>query len=582
MTYARDTLESQYDDSGLSLVCRERCSCRTINIYTPSSQSGECGPLDESSLGDEAAGMKELADDDIDTLSLHSAKWGSHDVYSHENEGAGAKELLREWGAQDACLLKDERAKSNELTDNSIHSVFSDAISHDEDINSAMILQVAKQDGETSTVNLAAATNSKSVSLKHWIKQALRFIGDDGKHAAASQTYLVAALKIAKSLADQIVEAEELFQQYGSTTKLDLLPTSQDWATYVTVQLRESGNFGIMDDELVSLPDNKKLESSEKGEEPVTQEPEFMHQSSLDAGKATEPEKRTTSMERSNAQGVGAKLEPPIDILDTQDSAHQADIANPSHFDIISAKIQCHNIEKCGKYNGSPAKESLRRMFYLGLVFYELFSGGEHPPSNLCDLALCDDAFVSLSTLTLSNTKNEEQPRDRNAKRHQGPSSSGGEVGLCGLSSEYLRSVGITSPICNLILTLLDCVYGDSSGNETYTNMSHLVSDLQLMIGNPFKFAQGLDMDKLSGSGLQIHDIEIPRDEELETLKSCYDRSKSGSLEVAIIEGESGSGKSWLAHRVGSYVISEGGVFLTGKFDQTHQSQPFSGKQLCA
>ena len=32
LTYARDTLESQYDDSGLSLVCRERCSCRTINI----------------------------------------------------------------------------------------------------------------------------------------------------------------------------------------------------------------------------------------------------------------------------------------------------------------------------------------------------------------------------------------------------------------------------------------------------------------------------------------------------------------------------------------------------------------------
>ena len=87
-------------------------------------------------------------------------------------------------------------------------------------------------------------------------------------------------------------------------------------------------------------------------------------------------------------------------------------------------------------------------------------------------------------------------------------------------------------------------------------------------------------MDKLSLSGLPVNEIEIPREEEFEAIKLCFSRCISGSCEVAIISGQSGSGKSWLAYRVGHFVISQGGLFLTGKFDLMNQGKPFSGKNL--
>lgn len=51
----------------------------------------------------------------------------------------------------------------------------------------------------------------------------------------------------------------------------------------------------------------------------------------------------------------------------------------------------------------------------------------------------------------------------------------------------------------------------------------------------------------------------------------------SGTCELVLVAGESGVGKSWLAnHHIGSFVIEQGGVFLTGKFDQLKgSSKPF-------
>eukprot|EP00956_Cyclotella_meneghiniana_P001108 scaffold1292_cov71-Cyclotella_meneghiniana.AAC.8 len=159
-------------------------------------------------------------------------------------------------------------------------------------------------------------------------------------------------------------------------------------------------------------------------------------------------------------------------------------------------------------------------------------------------------------------------------KRHQGQSSS--NLRLCESSCEYLRLMGITGPICDLIFNMLDSVHGYLSGNESYTNMAQVAYDLQLMIDKPSKFQRGLDMDKVSVSGLPINDIDIPREEEFEAIKSCYNRSISGLCEIAIIRGESGTGKSWLAYRVGKFAISSGGLVLAGKFDQMHEAKPFS------
>lgn len=139
-----------------------------------------------------------------------------------------------------------------------------------------------------------------------------------------------------------------------------------------------------------------------------------------------------------------------------------------------------------------------------------------------------------------------------------------------------MELIGIKSPICRLIFNMLNSVHGDFSGNESYTNMIDVASDLKLMIDRPSKFLQRLDVDKLSMSGLPMNEIEIPREAEFEAIKSCFNRCISESCEIGIIEGGSGTGKSWLAYSVGSYVISEGSLFLTGKFDQMQQPKPFS------
>jgi predicted ATPase len=49
----------------------------------------------------------------------------------------------------------------------------------------------------------------------------------------------------------------------------------------------------------------------------------------------------------------------------------------------------------------------------------------------------------------------------------------------------------------------------------------------------------------------------------------------TSSREFAIIQGEYGTGKSMHAHKVGALIISEGGIFLMGKFDPM-SPRPFS------
>jgi hypothetical protein len=242
-----------------------------------------------------------------------------------------------------------------------------------------------------------------------------------------------------------------------------------------------------------------------------------------------------------------------------------------NYLSVDSAEIKCpeHNSAR----NQNSSQEKLQRMYRLALLFYELFSGGQRPTSELRSLASFDGAFVSLSTSTL--IKEEDYPSSNEPKRYQGPSGSNRKVGLCKLSFEYLKFMGIPSSLCYLVLNILDCVHGDLCGNECYTSVSDIASDLQLMLDQP-KFLQGLDQIAMSSPGSQLKEISISRKQEIESILSCYDRCVSVSSEIAILKGASGAGKSFLTQLVGSFIISKGGLFLMGKFDQMQQSRPFS------
>jgi hypothetical protein len=87
-----------------------------------------------------------------------------------------------------------------------------------------------------------AGNNLKSILLRQWIKHSLQFIGDkNGNRATLSSDYLESSIRVAISLADQIILAEEL-GSFGISEKFDVLPTGScvDWAKYTTVQLKDN------------------------------------------------------------------------------------------------------------------------------------------------------------------------------------------------------------------------------------------------------------------------------------------------------------------------------------------------------
>ena len=123
---------------------------------------------------------------------------------------------------------------------------------------------------------------------------------------------------------------------------------------------------------------------------------------------------------------------------------------------------------------------------------------------------------------------------------------------------------------------MLDCIHGDLSGRDSYSKMNDVTHDLQLMMDKPSKFLlHSFHTGMQSFSEDQIKETFMPRGDEFAKVQACYRRSITNSCEVAIITGESGTGKSWLAERVGRFVMAEGGLFLIGKF-QMNEAAPFS------
>jgi hypothetical protein len=210
-------------------------------------------------------------------------------------------------------------------------------------------------------------------------------------------------------------------------------------------------------------------------------------------------------------------------------------------------------------------------LFYLGLVFYELFSGGETPPTILHDLACQNGAFVSLPRLSLcepsSSGGNESS---RNLKRQQGPNK---EMGLCQISSTYLSFRSVPGPLCNLVSNMLDCIHGDLAGKESYTELDEVISDIKLMT-KKHTLLRGLEIEHLNLSGLPLNEFVIVRKEQ-ESIISSF-RKCLHQQTVAVILGSAGSGKSFLTRQVGACIAAEGGMVLRTKFDVIKQGRPFA------
>jgi predicted ATPase len=398
------------------------------------------------------------------------------------------------------------------------------------------------------------------IPLRHWISSVKLCIGDnEGMSVVRSRVFVKSALLIATFLAEQLTNDDFIeFVPIGSTC---------DWAESVTVKLKKD-QFDTFYQELdADYPNNSSQQngerkfSVEKGKDSITELASFEERHGL-----CRPDESDLPKSACNDQAI---------------TLHSKNL-NCIHVEY--AEIHCPDSKPSYVPQHDANKENAKRLFYLGLVFYELFSGGELPPTTLQNLASCDGAFVSLSSMALvKKCANDDQDLSYddqdfviNTKHHQGPSASEDEIGLCQLSCEYLKFIGVTGNLCHLILNMLNAVYGDSGGDECYSHITDVTADLKLMLSGPSKFLWGLNISSISSTGLQLCEMDIPREHEFQSIKYCFQRCAAGSCEIFVIKGESGSGKTWLAQRAVSFIVGEGGVLLSGKFDQMDQSKPFS------
>ncbi|MBC7879632.1 MAG: response regulator [Anaerolineales bacterium] len=74
----------------------------------------------------------------------------------------------------------------------------------------------------------------------------------------------------------------------------------------------------------------------------------------------------------------------------------------------------------------------------------------------------------------------------------------------------------------------------------------------------------------------QISQKLFGREKEVEQMRSAFDHVKKGKLEVFIIKGYTGSGKTALANEIQAYVTQQNGYFISGRFDQLNQNVPYS------
>lgn len=384
-----------------------------------------------------------------------------------------------------------------------------------------------------------------NIPLRQWIKGALKVSEDRG---SLSSAYLNSSLRIAVFITKQIREAENPSSLLNA---LDVLPppfpvTCMDWADCVTVNLNSGDQ---------SLPfDSDGVGAIYPG-----------------------------ANER--ADTVDALIDECARYLD-EDCAQTSSTwtANSrSYLDVDWAQLSCGGYENNITTQTDSSREKLHRIYSLGLVFYELFSGGLLPPPDLLvvsspnggDLAVIGEGLESTDfgtqgasvdfagalnisdgagtgmamgdvsggsynsnigghcTDSISNKRRQSSRSFMSSRQGHGSS----QV-LCHVSTEPLKMQGVPAPLCELVCNMIDAVNGNFRGNDTYNEISDVTEDLELMLYKPSLYLHDLDVEKLSRTGLELDGSVFAQDDEFAALQGAYQISLAGSCELAVIAGK--------------------------------------------
>ncbi|HEY8025332.1 MAG TPA: AAA family ATPase [Burkholderiaceae bacterium] len=128
--------------------------------------------------------------------------------------------------------------------------------------------------------------------------------------------------------------------------------------------------------------------------------------------------------------------------------------------------------------------------------------------------------------------------------------------------------------LCDIVLKLIS-----KNAEDRYQSLEGLAADLRRCIDG-IEGSGGIDRFKLGehdvSERLQMPQKLYGREVEVAQLLAAFDRIAEGGVELLLVTGYSGIGKSSLVHEAHKPVAARRGYFICGKFDQFKRNVPYS------
>jgi hypothetical protein len=213
----------------------------------------------------------------------------------------------------------------------------------------------------------------------------------------------------------------------------------------------------------------------------------------------------------------------------------QEEISQPVATDAVAGSLAYIAPEQTGRMNRSVDHRS--DLYSLGVTLYELFTG--QLPFQTDDALEMIHAHIAVKPVP---------PRKHNT--------------------------ALPEPLSEIILKLMAKNAGDryQSALGLGADLVRCLDQLQ-RTGTVESFELGQDD---FSDRLQIPQKLYGRQSEISQLVATYDRVAQGNTELLFIAGYSGVGKTSLVHEIRRDVLSKGGIFVEGKFDQLQRTLPYS------
>lgn len=207
-------------------------------------------------------------------------------------------------------------------------------------------------------------------------------------------------------------------------------------------------------------------------------------------------------------------------------------ISNPN---LLEGTLAYMSPEQTGRMNRSI---DYRTDFYsLGVTFYQILTGSM--PFNAAD---------PLEFVHCHIAKTPISPQELNPKIPQAVSDIVMKLLAKTAEDRYQSSLGLKADLETCLTQL-----------QTDGEISHFI------VGQLDSYSQFSIPQKLYG-----------REIEVATLLAAFDRVSSGTMEMMLVSGYSGIGKSCLVHEVHKPIVRQRGYFISGKFDQFKRNIPFA------